>query len=146
MQKKFTGWGRWGRSLIRDEEGRQISIPDGLWIITLGQFGLVGLTALTALLLLPILLLLRRYPIRMWGHPLVAPAAGLAIVVTLFMIDNLFNAMINPVFVLAAGGLAGLSRQYSPSVQRRLRSPRKAPALRAGAVALASRGPGGRAW
>ncbi len=146
MQKPITGWGRWGRSLLLDERGKLISIPDGLWIILIGQFGLVGLTALTAVLLLPILLLLRRYPVRMWGHPLVAPVGGIAILLALFMIDSLFNSMINPVFVLGAGGLAGLRRSYSPFVQRRLPLPWKAPPLGAGAAAFASRGPGARAW
>ncbi len=146
MQKEITGWGRWGRNLLRDEKGKQVSIPDGLWMIMMGQFGLVGLISLTAALLLPILLLLRRYPVRVWGHPLVAPAAGLAIVLALFMIDSLFNSMINPIFVLAAGGLTGLRRQYSPFVQWRLPLPWKAPPLRAGGPAPASRGPGARAW
>src|SRR6266852_5722190 len=97
-------------------------------------------------LLLPILLLLRRYPVSMWGHPLVAPVGGIAILLALFMIDSLFNSMINPVFVLGAGGLAGLRRSYSPFVQRRLPLPWKAPPLGAGAAAFASRGPGARAW
>ncbi len=145
MQKEITGWGRWGRFLVRNEEGRQLSIPDGLWVILLGQFGLVGLAALPGVLLLPILLLLRRYPVRMWGHPLVAPAAGLAIVLTLFMIDNLFNAMSNPPFLLAAGALAGLRRQNLLFDRPRIPSSRRAPPVHTGAVALATR-PVPRAW
>jgi len=145
MQKEITGWGRWGRFLVRNEEGRQLSIPDGLWVILLGQFGLVGLAALPGVLLLPILLLLRRYPVRMWGHPLVAPAAGLAIVLTLFMIDNLFNAMSNPPFLLAAGALAGLRRQNLLFDRPRIPSSRRAPPVHTGAVALATRAVP-RAW
>ncbi len=38
-----------------------------------------------------------------------AVAAALAILLTLYMVDNLLNAMINPVFMLAAGALAGQS-------------------------------------
>jgi hypothetical protein len=146
MQRPVSGWGRFGRFLVRDEAGRQLSIPDGLWVIMLGQFGLVGLAALPGVLLLPILLLLGRYPVRTWGHPLVAPAAGLAIVLTLFMIDNLFNAMSNPVFLLAAGALAGLRRGHLPLVRQRIASPWKAHPTGAGAVALATRGPVPRAW
>ena len=145
MQKEITGWGRWGRFLVHNEEGRQLSIPDGLWVIMLGQFGLVGLAALTGVLLLPILLLLRRYPVRLWGHPLVAPAAGLAIVLTLFMIDNLFNAMSNPPFLLAAGALTGLRRQNLLFDRPRIPSSRRAPPVHTGAVALATR-PVPRAW
>lgn len=145
MQKQIIGWGRFGRFLVRDEQGRQLSIPDGLWVIMLGQFGLVGLAALPGVLLLPVLLLLRRYPVRMWGHPLVAPAAGLAIVLTLFMIDNLFNAMSNPLFMLAAGGLTGLRRQKLLFDRPRISSSRRAPPVHAGAVAIATR-PVPRAW
>jgi hypothetical protein len=37
-----------------------------------------------------------------------APVVALAVVTVLFAIDCLFNAMINPTYILAAGGLASL--------------------------------------
>jgi hypothetical protein len=62
----------------------------------------------------------------------VAPAAVAAVAVTLHMIDNLMNAMLNPAFVLMAGGLAGLApvavADEAPA------KPAAAPAVRAGAV------------
>lgn len=111
LQRALTGWGRWGRFLLHDDEGKQLSIPDGLWVIMMGQFGLVGLAALTSSLVLPVILLLRRYPVRSWNHPLVAPAGGLAVFLVLHMIDNLFNSMVNPVYLLAAGGVIGVCRR-----------------------------------
>src|SRR5262249_33246564 len=37
------GWGRFGRSRVRDDEtGKDLSLTDGRWIITLGSYGLVG--------------------------------------------------------------------------------------------------------
>ena len=45
-----------------------------------------------------------------WSQPACAPAVACAVVVVLYMIDNLMNAMHNPVFILMAGGLAGLAR------------------------------------
>jgi hypothetical protein len=109
LEKRSTGWGRWGRFLVFDPETHvRLSTPDGLWIIALGQYGFVGLAALTAMLLLPSLLFVRRYPLATWNMPLVAPAAALALFVPLYMIDNLLNAMINPVYFVAAGALTGL--------------------------------------
>jgi hypothetical protein len=123
MDKKWTGWGRWGRSRIHDADGRDVSVTDGLWIITLGQFGLVGLVALTMSLLLPAILVLRRYPTRLWRQPLIAPAAGLSVILVLFMIDNLFNAMPNPLFFLAAGALTSACTQRVRSLDRTHRTP-----------------------
>jgi O-antigen ligase len=79
-----------------------------MWLIALGVNGLLGLASFVALLLLPPLAFLRRAPGRVWAHPAVAPAAVVAIAVTLYMCDSLFNAMLNPLFVVAAGGLTSI--------------------------------------
>lgn len=50
----FFGWGRFGRSLVYNQDGRDISTTDGEWIVTLGTFGLVGFIAQFGLLALPI--------------------------------------------------------------------------------------------
>ena len=105
--KPVFGWAGWGRSRVYDRYGKDISITDGQWIIALGEHGLVGLISFTAALLLPVGLTLKRFPIRFWAHPRVAPAAALAVVLLLYMVDNLLNAMTNPVFMLVAGALAG---------------------------------------
>jgi len=44
----------------------------------------------------------------LWYHPGVGGAAALAVLLVLFTTDCLFNAIPNPVFVLAAGGVSGL--------------------------------------
>jgi len=44
-QRIWFGWGRFGRNLIYDSYGKDISIPDGEWIIVIGTFGLVGFVA-----------------------------------------------------------------------------------------------------
>lgn len=107
FQKPVFGWAGWGRSRVYDRHGKDISITDGMWVIALGKNGLVGLLSLTAAILLPVWLTLKRFPIRFWAHPRVAPAAAMAVVLVLYMVDNLLNAMINPVFMLVAGALAG---------------------------------------
>ncbi|MDB5349029.1 MAG: hypothetical protein JWN86_276 [Planctomycetota bacterium] len=108
MEQPWFGWGGWGRARVADEDGKDTTITDGLWIITLGDRGFVGLAVLTAIYTLPVLRLRKRYPPALWGSLQMAPAAVLAILLTLYMIDNLSNAMFSPVYLLAVGGLMGL--------------------------------------
>ena len=127
LEQPVFGWGGWGRGRVYDDDGRDISVTDGLWIITLGQRGVVGLIVLTASILLPGILLLRSYPITAWAHPSVAPAAALATMLALYMIDSLMNGMVNPVFALAAGattGTAAAPMHRIPSIQGRQKQPR----------------------
>ncbi|GAB6060083.1 hypothetical protein [Desulfonatronum parangueonense] len=108
LERAWLGWGEWGRSFVRDEDGRAISVPDGLWILAFGQNGIVGLSALLVTLLLPPLLFLIRYPPRRWRDPPVAAMTSLPLLMGLFTIDSLFNAMFNPLILILAGGLTGL--------------------------------------
>jgi hypothetical protein len=109
MEQPVFGWAGWDRFRLRDAQGNGIGVPDALWIIALGHNGLVGLISLTLALILPIFLLWKQIPIPYWIHPGAAPAAALAVLCGLYMCDNLFNAMINPIFVLGAGGICGLT-------------------------------------
>ena len=109
LERPWLGWGRYRRSYVRDENGEVVSVPDGLWVLSLGRDGVLGLTAMTATLMLPCLLFLRRFPPKEWRRSEVAAMVGLPLVMGLFMIDNLFNNMFNPVLLLAGGGMAGLS-------------------------------------
>lgn len=107
--RMMFGWGDSGGSRIYDETGKDISVTDSIWIIAFGQQGAVGLASFTAAMLLPSLAFaFLRYPARSWSNRKVAPAAGLAMVLILYMIDSSLNAMTCPVFILANGGLAGL--------------------------------------
>ena len=109
-QRPVFGWGGWGRSRIRDEEGRDISLTDSLWIIVFGTNGTVGLVAVTTMILLPVLLLRFRLPPPSWTYPVVASPVVIALSVALWMWDNLSNAMLSPVYVAMIGALAGLQR------------------------------------
>jgi hypothetical protein len=108
-QKMIFGWGGWGRSRVYDEWRKDISVTDSLWIIAFGTTGAVGLISLTASLLLPAIAFVQRYPARLWNNPKVAPAAALAVLLVLYMLDCVLNAMINPIYTLACGGIAGLT-------------------------------------
>jgi hypothetical protein len=105
MNKPWLGWGRWKSFRIQDEEGRDTSIVDSMWILKLGTGGLVSLIATGIFLALPLLLMLRAIPASQWGHRQVAPVAALAVVVGLWAVDDLLNAMMSPVFPLLAGAV-----------------------------------------
>ncbi len=120
LEKPIFGWAGWGRSRVYDWLGKDLSITDGMWVIAFGQHGLVGLVSFTAVILLPVWLTLRRIPVRLWAHPKAAPAAALAITLILYMVDNLLNAMTNPVFMLMAGALAG---QQAIKLRKRAKQP-----------------------
>jgi hypothetical protein len=94
---------RW--SDIDPELGRSI-VPDGLWILALGRFGLVGLASVFSCFAIPVIAFLSRFRASQWTQPQIAIGAGWAICLSLWAIDCLSNAMVDPIFLLAAGGLA----------------------------------------
>lgn len=112
MERPFFGWGGWGRNRTQ-AAAREVltndSITDSLWIITIGKRGLVGLVAIWAILLLPLWLVLRRSKKLGAVAPMRFPAGVLAISIYAFSIDCLFNAMVNPVYILAIGAAMGAS-------------------------------------
>ncbi len=121
--RPIFGWGGWGRARIYDENGKDISVTDSLWIIVFGNQGTVGLASLMAVLLVPPAAFCWRYPARKWSDPNLAPAASLAVLLILYMFDNMINAMGNPAYLLACGGLVGFlhaktERRRLPAAQR----------------------------
>jgi hypothetical protein len=108
-ERIIFGWGGYGRSLILKPDGTPQTIPDSLWINAFGQTGAVGLISLYTAMTLPTLSLFwSRYPARLWANRKVAAASAIALMTMLYMVDCLVNAMINPLYILAAGGIAGL--------------------------------------
>jgi tetratricopeptide (TPR) repeat protein len=105
MERPVFGWAGWGRARLHDENGRTLTITDGLWIIALGNHGIVGLASLTLVFLLPLALLMVHYSPRSWSQPGIAPSAALSVLLALYMVDNLSNAMINLIYIVAAGAL-----------------------------------------
>jgi hypothetical protein len=110
LEHPWFGWGGWRRAHVFDPfDGRDLTIVDGLWILTFGETGVVGLAALLILILGPAVMLLRRIPVRYWTDAACAAPVALAIVITLYMLDGLFNATFNSVASLAAGAVASMS-------------------------------------
>ncbi len=112
-QRIVFGWGGYGRNRVYELDWKgdlvDISVTDSLWIIAFGINGAVGLLSITASMLLPVVsFFVFRYPARTWSHRQVAPVAVLTIVLTLYMLDCILNAMVNPLFALASGGISGV--------------------------------------
>jgi hypothetical protein len=121
----WFGWGGWGRARIYDDVGNDVSVTDSLWIITFGNLGTVGLVSLMSALLLPVIcFVVFRCPPATWQHPQVISAAVLAIALMMYVIDCLSNAMVNPIYTLVAGGLAGIVAYSKSSTAKPNRSGR----------------------
>ncbi|HOE64946.1 MAG TPA: O-antigen ligase domain-containing protein [Candidatus Hydrogenedentes bacterium] len=123
LERPVFGWDGWGRARVTSDSGEDRTLVDGLWIITFGSKGLFGLGALLLLILGPVALLLLQIRVRHWSHPALAPVTAVALLLPLFMLDGLLNAMLNPIYVLIAGGIAGFKLQPPP---RRIVRPRRA--------------------
>jgi hypothetical protein len=104
-ERPILGWGGWGRGDIV-VEGIGRSIPDGLWVIALSRAGWLAVAALALMYLTPVLALVRR-PVASWTTPEVGPFAALAVVLLLYWVDCLSNAMLNPILILSIGGATG---------------------------------------
>ena len=125
LERPWLGWGRWNRSRVFDDEGNDISVTDGLWIIMLGSTGFVGLVAEVLLFALPALALLRRFPGVVWRDPRLAPAVALTVALLLAAVDQLLNAMMTPLLPVVAGALSafvlrvGSTRDRTPTRRQR---------------------------
>jgi hypothetical protein len=134
LKRPTFGWGGWNRFRSEGERNAVRGVPDQMWIIALGENGVVGLIAFAASLTLPVFLLLKRVPVAHWRHPGAAPAAAMAVLLSLYMWDNLFNAMINPIFVIGAGALTGMQFSMRTGLRASMARPLKMVGPRFGSV------------
>jgi hypothetical protein len=105
--KPVAGWGGWGRGRVYDpDSGRDLSVSDGWWIITIGISGWAGYLATFGLLACPIILIWHRQRRR----ELEGATLGLMLIVAIALIDAIPNAFFGPVYWLFAGALAGRYR------------------------------------
>jgi len=114
MQHTFFGWGSWGRNRVYDHRGKDLSVTDGRWVITLGIFGLFGYIAEFGLLALPVFRcarVIRKIDSRRGRIVL----SALMLLLAINMIDLLPNSTITPFSWLLAGTLLG----YSEAVKKK---------------------------
>jgi hypothetical protein len=123
LRKPVFGWAGWGRSRVFDVSGRDISVTDGIWIMVLGTCGFVGLGAFLLMFIVPMAVAATKIPVPLWSTPAAGSIAVLATLLGLNQLDSIPNAMVSGVFLLAAGGLAGLDivvRRYPVRTRPRL--------------------------
>jgi hypothetical protein len=121
QERPWLGWGRWGRARVFDDSGRDVTITDSLWVITLGTFGFLGLLAQWLSLAMPTVAFLWLFPARLWGDPRLAMAAVLAVALMVWIVDNLLNAMVTPIFPVIAGALVSFDAVTRTARARRPR-------------------------
>jgi len=118
-QRPLFGWGTWGRNRVfHPESGKDLSVTDGRWVITIGQFGWIGLFAEFGLLALPVLLSART--LRYLKDPQEAVVLGaVALILGINVLDLVPNNPMSPWTWLVAGALMGRYEQllYSKRTQ-----------------------------
>jgi hypothetical protein len=129
-QRFIFGWGGYGRNRVFDYnwagELVDITVTDSLWIIAFGINGAIGLVSIFGSPLIgSFSFLWLRYPAQVWLNPRVAPAAMLATISVLYMLDCSLNNQPNPVFTVASGGVAGLVMSPPEKKKKRLVQPGK---------------------
>lgn len=119
MERPLFGWGGWGRSRVYDEQGRDISLTDGLWIVQLGRFGLLGLSMLIGTFLLPLFPLIRGVGVAKSSFRFPVGARLCALFVLMLLVNSMMNAHIPHLFPAIMGALAGLQApEFAPVASR----------------------------
>ena len=121
-----------------DETGRDLSVTDGLWIIRLGNRGILGFWATFGLITLPVFVAYRRLRrIRSARDRLLVSA--LALTVAVQVIDQLPNGNGSYLVVFCSGALLGIVQTLSrsPGLRRKSKEEKESRELREATNALA---------
>ena len=133
-QQFWFGWGGWGRARVFEENYygmfEDISITDSLWILMFGGRGFIGIISLAFCFLIPTLTFpYLSHSVKVWFHPKVGSAAVLAVLLPLFMLDNMLNNHLSPIGWVMTGAITGLilntEEGFSRFSIRRLKGERK---------------------
>jgi hypothetical protein len=126
-ERPIFGWGRYGRSRVYDDYGKDISLTDGLWIVTMGQFGIVGYLALFGLVALPVIRAASSLKFSRAGFERLSMAA-LTLIVALVLVEQLPNSSLSSWDWLLAGSLLGRAEFLKAASAEKVRqSPKKLP-------------------
>ena len=108
-EKPIFGWGSWGRNRIYSpEDGKDLSITDGTWIVVIGMWGWIGYLAMFGLLCGGCARLL-------WSRQRLSQtslaSAALCILLTVNLLDSIPNSSIRAITWILAGGIFSISIQ-----------------------------------
>jgi hypothetical protein len=117
-QRLLLGWGRYGRSRIYDDYGKDISLTDGQWIITLGQFGIVGFLAEFGLLALGVFRAVKVVRSNLDPKTLL-PFAAISLIVAVNILDLLPNSGLQPWTWLLSGAVLGRGEALLAFLQKK---------------------------
>ncbi|OAI11984.1 hypothetical protein A1359_14235 [Methylomonas lenta] len=110
-ERPLFGWGSWGRNRVyHSESGKDLSVTDGRWVITIGQFGWIGLFAEFGLLALPVLLSARALRYLADRRESIVLGA-VALILGINVLDLVPNNPMSPWTWLVAGALLGRYEQ-----------------------------------
>jgi hypothetical protein len=102
-ERPLFGWGTFGRNRVFDNQGRDLTVTDGMWIVSFGQGGWLSYLSEFGLLTVPLVLL----ALRARRREIEPETAILGLVLVANVIDLLPNGFISPVTWLMAGALLG---------------------------------------
>jgi hypothetical protein len=105
-QRPWLGWGRFGRSRVYDSSGKDVSLTDGEWIISMGQFGIVGFLSEFGLLAFGVFRAVNMIRSSDAPNDLIFLAA-LSLIVAVNILDLLPNSGLQPWTWLLSGALLG---------------------------------------
>jgi hypothetical protein len=114
----FFGYGDTGLSRKVDKLDKNDSdeaVTDSFWSITMSAYGFVGLIAVYLAMLLPVARYMYYYKPSRWDQPLYAVGAALAMILLLWMLDNLMNGFFSAMYVLTAGALSSVTGNLRPA-------------------------------
>jgi len=119
-QRFFFGWGGWGRNRVyNDETGNDMSVTDGRWIITFGQFGLFGFFAEFGLLSISVFKATAAFKKVLTNEEKCLLSAH-ALLIGVIMMDQLPNASLAPWLWLLTGILLGRAEAVLQSEKQHL--------------------------
>ena len=126
-ERIFFGWGGYSRYAIYSATtGQSFTVIDGLWVIQLGNYGLIGFVMHFGLLVFPV------FGLRMhWKHIKDSrdrlALSLLALVCVVYVLDFLPNASSDAYLTFLCGILAGLPAKIRQNKARRVAAPAPAP-------------------
>lgn len=112
-ERPFFGWGTWGRNRVFNPvTGEDMTVTDGVWIINYGVFGWLGYIGTLGLIAYALIAIKRVLNTKNEAE-FSSYTLALAIILAIFLIDQIPNASLNHVSYLIAGALLARAKQLA---------------------------------